>query len=392
MVYALLFLIGAAAGAGAISYWWKEKLAAKERQLGREAQRFETLIRNIPDGVVLTDLRGDVIAINPAALEVMGVRADDAVGKRAADLVKGNEFRMKIQDILKHHTQADTIELQAHKAGGNVSGWYRTMVGLFSPPGGEELGVMLILHDITAQRSLDALKEEFFQAVAHDLRAPLFAMQGYIRLLEKSMHPDAHQKGYIDAVNKSCEKLTLFIQDTLDSARIAAGQMKLMVAPVDPLILMQRSLALFRPLAEEKAIRLELSVPVEHPESVDMDERLIERVFYNLLSNALKFTQRGGAIKVGMAQAGPNDVEFSVADTGPGVPPGMRTQIFEKFRQVEGTSSRAGFGLGLNICAKIAKLHRGIIWVDSEPGAGSHFTLRIPIRQQGGSYVTSSNA
>jgi signal transduction histidine kinase len=228
--------------------------------------------------------------------------------------------------------------------------------------------------------------------VAHDLRAPLFAMQGYLRLLEKSVHADAHQKGYFDAITKSCEKLTLFIQDTLDSARITAGQMKLVVAPVDPLILMQRAVALFRPMAEEKTIRLELAVPEDHPPSVDVDERLIERVFFNLMSNALKFTPRGGSIKVSMTQAGPNDIEFSVADTGPGVPQGLRTQIFEKFRQVDSAGSRSGFGLGLNICAKIIKLHRGIIWVDGEPGNGSRFTLRIPIRQQGGYHAATASS
>jgi two-component system phosphate regulon sensor histidine kinase PhoR len=367
-------------------------IGEKKRELSRERQKLETLILNIPDGLVLTDLHGDVIAINPPALEVLGVKAEEAAGRRVTDLVKGNEFRMKIQDILKNHTHSDTIELQVQKAGGPVSGYFKTTVALFSTPGGEEMGVMLILRDVTAQRSLDALKEEFFQSVAHDLRAPLFAMQGYLRLLEKSIHPDAHQKGYFDAISKSCEKLTLFIQDTLDSARIATGQMKLAVSPVDPVILVQRAVSLFRPLAEEKAIRLEFTAPERGPATIDVDERLMERVFYNLLSNALKFTPRGGSIKIGMSQAGENLAEFSVADTGPGIPPNMRTQIFEKFRQVENAASRSGFGLGLNICSKIVKLHRGLIWVDSEPGMGSQFVLRIPIRQEGGSYVSSKSS
>lgn len=359
-------------------------LGERKRQGHQEQQKFEALVEAIPDGLVITDLRGDVLHINRAALEVFGVSAEEAQKGRVHELLGGESFRMRLQDILKSRTQAEVLELPLKRAEGAVSGYFKTLVSLFSAPGADELGVLLLLRDVTVERRVDSIKEEFFQAVAHDLRAPLFAMQGYLRLLEKSVGPDRHQKGYFDAIAQSCEKLTLFIQDILDSARIEAGQMKLTVSPIDPDALLERSAALFKPLAEERGVRLELALAEGRPRSVDMDERLMERVFYNLLSNALKFTPRGGAVTASATASGAEHVEFTVADTGPGIPAALRPQIFEKYRQGAAEEPRTGFGLGLNICRQIVRLHGGMIWADSEPGKGSRFTLRVPLKQHPG--------
>ncbi len=377
---ALLAAVAAAAGGGAA--WLlarRRERAALDDLAARERAKLEAVVQNIPDGLVLTDLRGDVLFINDAAREILGAKRDLGAGK--PDPARSLEMRMRIQEVLKSRTQSEVLELGVPGRGPGTTGFFKTHVALFQTPGGEDLGVMLVLRDMTAERGLDALKEEFFQSVAHDLRAPLFAMQGYLRLLEKSIQPDRHQKGYFDAIAQSCEKLTLFIQDTLDSARIEAGQMKLGVVPVDPKVVVERAVSLFRPLAEEKGIRLETDFASDAPRAVDADERLLERVFYNLLSNALKFTPRGGRIVVEVGAAGPDHAEFSVADTGPGIPKNVRPQLFEKFRQGDG-SGRLGFGLGLSICAKIVKLHGGTIWVESEPGLGAEFVFRLPLKQR----------
>lgn len=325
----------------------------------------EALVENLPDGIVIADLRGDVICMNGAAERALGDRASP-------------DIRMRIQEVLKARTQAEVVEL-ARPEGGEAA-YYRTHVALFRTRTGEELGVVLTLRDMTAQRGLDALKEEFFQSVAHDLRAPLFAMQGYLRLLQKSFAPDERQKGYFDAIAQSCEKLMLFIQDTLDAARIEAGRMKLSPSPVEPSALVERVAKLFRPVADEKAIRLDTEVSPDCPETVSLDERLAERVLHNLVSNALKATPRGGAIGVKVSRSGRDHVQISVSDTGPGIPQAERARIFDKYRQLDGVS-RAGYGLGLHICAKIVRLHGGQIWVDSDPGRGSDFVFRIPINQ-----------
>jgi signal transduction histidine kinase len=364
-----------------------KRLGERRKEASRERVRLELLVRHIPDGLILCDLRGTVLHLNQAAAEILGIK-----GENQLDAANTMECRMKVQSILKGKTQSDLVELTRQRVGAIITSTYRVGVTMFSAPNNEDIMVMVLLRDCTAERSLDAMKEEFFEAVAHDLRAPLFAMQGYLRLLEKSIRPDKHQKGYFDAIAQSCEKLTLFIQDTLDSARIEAGQMRLGVMPIDPAVLLQRARDLFQPIAEEKGISLKLSLPVEPIASVDLDERLMERVFYNLLSNALTHTPRGGAITLGLSHSGPDLVDLSVADTGPGFPTEERKRIFEKFRQLG--ASRSGFGLGLNICRKIVELHQGDIWADSEPGKGSRFIVRIPIKHspKGETHAAVKNA
>lgn len=351
-------------------------LGERKREAARERMKIETLVQNIPDGVVLTDLRGDVVYINAAARDILG--AQETPGTKR-DPAFSPEVRMRIQQILKSRTQREVLELPVRRPGGEATGFFKTHVALSQTAGGADLGVILVLRDVTAERGLDALKEEFFQSVAHDLRAPLFAVQGYLRLLVKSMQPDARQKGYLDAIAQSCEKLTLFIQDTLDSARIQTGQMKLSIAPLEPGPLLQKAVALFRPLADERGITLELRVPPEAPAGVEADERLLERVLHNLLSNALKFTPRGGRVVARLSQAGPDQAEFAVSDTGPGVPPELRAQLFERFKPASG-DGRLGFGLGLSICARIVKLHGGEIWAAAASGGGAEFVFRLPLR------------
>lgn len=342
----------------------------------RERIKIETIFAHLPDGLVITNLRGQLLFVNPPAMRIFGIASSElkALGRGLLEPVDPDKLRMPVQDILKNHTHSEVVELPA--------GVFRTTVTMFSAPGGGDFGVLLMLRDVTGERRLSALKEEFFQAVAHDLRAPLFAMQGYLRLLEKSVKPEGNLKGYFDAITQSCEKLTLLIQDTLDSARLETGQLTLTAASFEPVALLQRVARLFTPIAEEKGIKIELQLASGAPKAIAADERLLERVFTNLLSNALKFTPRGGRISLEMTAAGADQVEFTVSDTGPGIPADQRTRVFEKFTQGEDGRSKGGFGLGLNICHKIVALHRGTIWIESEPGLGSQFVFRIPTRSK----------
>lgn len=352
--------------------------------LMRERIKLETLFAHIPDGLVITNLRGQILFFNPPTLRILGMEARDVKGPARGLLepVDPDALRMAVQDILKNHTHSEILELPNKNEPGGPPSYYRTTVTMFSGPGGEDFGVLLILRDVTGERRLVSMKEEFFQAVAHDLRAPLFAMQGYLRLLEKSVKPEGQQKGYFDAIAQSCEKLTLLIQDTLDSSRLETGQLNLSPTSFEPKALLQRVVKLFGPISDEKGIKLSLEAAADCPSRIEADERLLERVINNLLSNALKFTPRGGRITLELNPAGPDQIEFSVGDSGPGIPADQKTRVFEKFHQGDTGRTKGGFGLGLNICLRIVRLHQGTLWVESEVGLGSQFIFRIPIKQK----------
>lgn len=385
-VLSFLMFVVTVFGAWLIVHWVTSPLQklVKDyaRDLGKERSKIDALVQNIVDGLVITNLRGEVLYMNAPAVEIFGAKPEEirAANKGLFELIDQDQFRMKVQHILESNNHSEIMELHVPRPGGGSARFLKTTVTMFSAIGGEDYGVAIILRDISMERKIDTMKEEFFQAVAHDLRAPLFAMRGYLKLLERSVRPDKDQRTYFDAIEQSGEKMSLFIQDTLDSARLDTGEMRLVVSPVDPRALMQRTLRIFAPLAEERGISLKIKTERAAPALIEADERLLERVFHNLIANALKFTPKGGSAVLSMVGAG-DVVEFSVSDTGPGIPEDMKQKIFERFQKLGNTTTNSGFGLGLNICQKIIKLHQGKMWVSSQGGRGSQFIFRIPISQ-----------
>ncbi len=358
----------------------ERNLEDAKADLAHERARLQTLVEKLPDALIMTNMRGEVIYFNAPAMPLVGAAACDvrAGGRALFTPLQPEKWRMAVQEILKKHSSGQTVEV---RGADDAVSTYRTTVMMFNGPATGDFGVLVMLRDVTAERRLDALKEEFFQSAAHDLRAPLFAVQGYLRLLRKSLTPDERQAVWLEAIDQSCEKLTLFVKDALDSARIENGHLRLAPGQVDARALARRAVALFKPLADERGISLETRIAADAPSAFEADERLIERLLHNLVANALKFTPRGGHVTVQAASRG-DHLEFAVEDDGPGIPESQRAVIFERFRQLEAPGPKSGFGLGLSICAKIVKLHHGVIWVESGPVSGSRFIARLPLSQR----------
>ena len=356
-------------------------LAEAKAGLALERARLEALVEKLPDALIMTNLRGEVVFLNLPALALMGGSSRDAEPGRRALLVprEPERWRAKFQELLKAHSGGGLFETAA-AAGGPLCS-YKTTVTMFSDPVTGDFGVLMMLRDVSAEKRLDSMKEEFFQAAAHDLRAPLFAISGFLRLLRRSFEPDGRQSGWLDSIDQSVERLTLLVKDTLDSARIESGRLRLAPSTVDARALLRRAARLFQPLADERRITLDIRVPDEAP-VLEADERLLERLLHNLLSNAVKFTPPEGHVTLEAIPAGADHLELAVTDTGPGIPEAQRTAVFEKFRQLDPGHARAGFGLGLNICAKIVKLHGGVIWIQPGPTGGAQFVVRLPLSRR----------
>lgn len=349
--------------------------------LARERARLETLVERIPDAMVITNLRGEVLFLNAAALPLFSATREDVMtgGKGLLQPRDPSRWRLRVQDVLKAHTSGGVMELPSSLGGPPTS--FRTTVTMFTDPVTGDFGVLMLLRDQTSEKRIEALKEEFFQSAAHDLRAPLFAVQGYLRLLKKSLVPDERQQNWLEAIDQSCERLTALVKDALDAARIESGQLRLLPVTVESAGVLRRATRLFQPMADEKGVRLEIRLLEGAPAAFEADERLVERLIHNLVANAIKFTPRSGLVLVEAGAAGPDRVEFVVTDTGPGIPESQRAAVFEKFRQLDTDLPKSGFGLGLAICAKIVKLHKGEIWVQPAKSGGAQFVVRLPLVQ-----------
>jgi len=238
--------------------------------------------------------------------------------------------------------------------------------------------VFMVLRDITLERKMQRMKEDFFHAVAHDLRAPLLTMQGYIKLLEREFPPEARQSGYVRNVKDSSDRLFKLLENILDISRMEAGQLKPDLSSINAAEFLSSAAESFRALFDEKGVTLSVETAGEEKLEFTADSSLLRRVLENLLSNAWKFTPEKGGVtaSVRMENGG---LLFSVVDTGPGIPPGQLETVFEKYKQLKAGEEGAGFGLGLAISKKIVELHGGEITVYSRVENGTEWTSFVMI-------------
>ncbi|MFQ5611420.1 MAG: ATP-binding protein [Anaerolineae bacterium] len=232
-------------------------------------------------------------------------------------------------------------------------------------------------------RATDRLKSEFLTTMSHELRTPLNSIIGFSEVLLEGLDGELSEHAIADvmAIHTSGQHLLALINDILDLAKIEAGRMELVRKPVAVNHIMEMIRATSASLVKDKPV--ELIIP-EFPDLplINVDETRIHQIILNLVSNATKFTEEG-YVKVNAWQKD-DKIIFSVKDTGAGIPESSLDTIFERFRQVDGTTTRraGGTGLGLTITRHLVEMHGGEIWVESEQGKGSTFFFSIPIEKQ----------
>lgn len=224
------------------------------------------------------------------------------------------------------------------------------------------------------------LKDEFLGLVSHELRSPLNAISGWIKLLRGGRLTPADTAKALATIERNAVAQNHLIEDLLDVSRVVAGKLKLEPQVIDPHIAIEAAFDTARPTAEAKGIRLELhSAPLGI--ALRADPNRLQQAVWNLLSNAIKFTPAGGQVSVELARAN-NHVEIKVTDTGIGIEPEFLPYVFERFRQADATSSRkyGGLGLGLAIVRHIVELHGGEVEAASKgDGQGAVFIIKLPL-------------
>lgn len=228
------------------------------------------------------------------------------------------------------------------------------------------------------------LKDEFLATMSHELRTPLAAVLGLAEMLEDGGYGELteRQRAAVGTILTSGQHLLVLINDLLDISRIEARMTGLELSTIDVVALCDGALELVRDRATRQGVTVELSVAPDVP-AFTADERRVGQILLNLLDNALKFTPEGGSMGLDVARADAGRVAFAVWDTGIGISAEDRRRLFEPFEQIDHGSSRRyqGTGLGLALVARLVELHGGRVTVESELGAGSRFTVTLPIDQ-----------
>lgn len=229
-------------------------------------------------------------------------------------------------------------------------------------------------------------KDEFIATLSHELRTPLAAVVGWSALLRAGSLPEASRVRAIDAVARNATTLTRLTEDLLDLSRIATGKLRVELRPIDVAQVVEASVDAARPQAESLGIHLECEID-RAPCRLLGDAERLQQVISNLLTNALKFTPRGGRIGVRVDHAA-DHVQIEVRDTGKGMSPEFLPYVFDRSRQAASSSRRGsdGLGLGLSIVRSLVQLHGGQVRAESAgPGQGATFTVVLPLALEGGS-------
>lgn len=221
------------------------------------------------------------------------------------------------------------------------------------------------------QAQVSEMKEHVFRAVAHDLRAPLLGLQGYLYILQSGKASEEEKKEYLEQMSRAARDLSSLLEDVLDVSRVQAGMLEPHKESVDAAALAKSVTDALAPTAAEKGLMLETDVP---PLTLRADPKLLRRVLMNLVSNAVKFTEKG-YVRVCGGQDGKNDW-LAVEDSGIGMSGQEMKGLFQKYHQIN--SDKPGYGLGLFISRQIVTAHGGELTVTSRPGKGSRFTVTFP--------------
>src|SRR6185503_17380129 len=227
----------------------------------------------------------------------------------------------------------------------------------------------------------NATKDEFLATLSHELRTPLNAMLGWTHLLRSgALSGDMRQRA-LEALERNGRAQAQLVDDLLDVSRIVSGRLQLKADDVELGGILSSSIETVRPAAAAKKLTIRMLIPDSHV-MVSGDPDRLRQVFWNLLTNAVKFTPSGGAIEVEL-KAAADGADIEVRDTGAGIPRDFLGHVFERFRQADSSHSRrhGGLGLGLAIVRHLVEAHGGSVGVDSPgEGLGAKFTVRLPVR------------
>jgi two-component system, NtrC family, sensor histidine kinase KinB len=342
-------------------------------ELLRLHHTMEATLASFPDPVFVLGPDGNIQLRNPSAETLtrkLGL-ADHALPPPLQALVDESRASGSAH-VPNDFKEVITLRLDSQER------FYLPRIVVMREQDGVVLGVAAVLYDLTRFRLLDAMKTNLVATVSHELKTPLTGVRMALHLLlEQSIGTlTPRQLEMVTTASDDTERLLRILNDLLDLARLDEGTSALRREPMPASALIETVASELAESVRAAGLRLTFEVEADAP-CVEVDARRIHHVFANLISNAIKHSPAGGEIRLACRHAAPGDVEFSVQDNGPGVPPEFQNRVFERFFRVPGQVSD-GAGLGLSVAREIVVAHGGYIGVRSAPGSGSTFHFTLP--------------
>jgi two-component system phosphate regulon sensor histidine kinase PhoR len=350
------------------------QLEARIRELSEEKADLSAILAGMTEGVLVARPDGRIRLTNQALRNQFGI-TEETVGKTVLEAFRNAALQELVSEVIKDGDVSArelsfltpnerTYELSATRLQGGH---------------GVVTGVIIVFHDITRMRQFENTRKEFVANVSHELRTPLSIIKGYVETLLDDQAPDAETaRQFLNTIQRHSRRLEALIADLLSISALESQQARLNFEPVSMRAAAQSVLDELTRQAQEKAITVSLKIPEQLP-AVRADAQRLHQVLFNLLDNAIKYTQVGGHVTI-LATEKEGAIETAVADDGVGIGPEHLPHVFERFYRVDKARSRelGGTGLGLSIVKHIVQSHGGRVWAESQVEKGSTFYFTLP--------------
>ena len=352
-------------------------------ELVNERSRLRTIIGCMADGVLVANLEGRLVLWNASSVRMLKSKGFDIAGEPLEYYISNEPLISAIKEVLKSEDKDFSMVSREFPAKGQEA----ILMANIAPVRDEDgkiLGAVTVLRDITALKEINKIKSQFVSMVAHELRAPIAAIKGWLEVvLSGEAGGDAEQnKKWLQRAMDRSESLLAMVNDLLVINRMEAGKIAQKMEKVRIDVILNKIIEFFKPEAEMHKVTLKAALPRELP-PIQADVRDMEKLFTNLIGNAIKYNRENGSVTIEGEVEG-SFVRYDVKDTGIGISSEHLPRIFDDFFRAddERTKKISGTGLGLTIAKKIVDSHFGRIEVASEPGKGCVFSVFLPLKHR----------
>ncbi len=345
----------------------------KIAQLEQEKSHVQAILDSMVEGVIALDSGARIAAVNPAAAKIFQLADNQAIGRFFLEAIPNNAIYEIITEVSKSGNflsrELDLVWPARRIFQVNASPIFEAA---------QVSGCLLVIHDITEMRRLEAIRSDFVANVSHELKTPLTSIKGFVEtLLDGAWRDKENAPHFLEIIRSHTERLNSLINDLLELSFLESSEIKLEKKEFDFKELADKALLNFKARLEEKNISVGNKIPSGI--KVNGDSGKLEQVLANLIDNAIKFSPEKANINI-YSESLYNRLKVIVEDFGPGIPAKHLPRLFERFYRVDKARSRelGGTGLGLSIVKHLIELHKGTVGVESVEGLGSKFWFIIP--------------
>ena len=343
----------------------------------RQNNEQQAILQSMIEGVIAIDLSENIININNAALDLLGLSQTETIGKSIQETIRNSSLQNIIAKTLKKNKSYEgEITLQL-----NRERFISYSSSVLKGASGQSIGVLLVLNDLTNIRRLEKIRSDFVANVSHELRTPITSIKGFVETLSHgAINNQEDANRFLEIITRQVDRLNAIIEDLLHLSQIEqdAENEDINFEETNIYQMLNFAADICRHKADEKNISFKIDIDKELTASINA--HLMEQAVTNLLSNAIKFSSDGSQVIIS-GNVENQTLHISVTDFGTGIEKKHLERLFERFYRVDKARSReiGGTGLGLAIVKHIALSHKGAVTVESEPGKGSTFSIKLPL-------------